>query len=156
MIKGDRITSTDLKSAFNHVWVSEAMQRFLCFRYSDKSYPETVWIKAFPETVYRGARLRNPIHPGELGHSDRGAHGRLAPGASGPNEVRALYDADSRVPAMIGVDVIDKKVLVFANAGDRIPWLAMDFQCAHPDDDPQDAQHDIAIASRVVGTCLEK
>jgi hypothetical protein len=38
MRRGDWLTSIDLKSAFNHIWVSEAMQRFLCFCYKGRSY----------------------------------------------------------------------------------------------------------------------
>jgi hypothetical protein len=33
MERGDWATSIDLRSAFNHVWVSKETQRFLCFRY---------------------------------------------------------------------------------------------------------------------------
>jgi hypothetical protein len=38
MQRGDWATSINLKSAFNHVWVSKEMQPFLCFRYGGKSY----------------------------------------------------------------------------------------------------------------------
>jgi hypothetical protein len=38
MRKGDWGVKIDLESAFNHVWVSLAMQRFLCFCYADKYY----------------------------------------------------------------------------------------------------------------------
>jgi hypothetical protein len=38
MLEGDWGVKIDLESAFNHVWVSHAMQPFLCSRYADNYY----------------------------------------------------------------------------------------------------------------------
>ena len=38
MRRGDWLTSIDLKSAFNHLIVNEAMRTFLCFRYAGQCY----------------------------------------------------------------------------------------------------------------------